>query len=81
MVAPEGRANVSFSGGWPLKDAMAEAIASDGRARPVVVDAEPDHSNAMGLAKRLAEALRGRSHKVEDLKAENLMGMIAEQTA
>jgi magnesium chelatase subunit D len=83
LLISDGRTNVSFSGGRPLKDAlaMAESIACDPRIRPIVVDTEPDHINAMGLAKRLAEALRGKHFKVEDLKAESLVGIIAEGRA
>ena len=83
LLVSDGRTNVAFNGGRPLRDALstAEAMANDTRVRSIVVDTEPDHINAMGLGKRLAEALHGRYFKIEDLRAEDLMGIIADQTA
>jgi magnesium chelatase subunit D len=83
LLVSDGRTNVAFNGGRPLRDALstAEAMANDTRVRSIVVDTEPDHINAMGLGKRLAEALHGRHFKIEDLRAEDLMGIIGDHTA
>lgn len=80
LLVSDGRTNVAFSGGRPLRDALstAEAVAKDARVRSIVVDTEPDHINAMGLGKRLAEALHGKHFKIEELKAEDLVGIIAD---
>ena len=37
--------------------------------------------NAQGLAKRLAQALHGQHFKIEDLRVEDLMGILADHAA
>jgi len=74
VVISDGRTNVPFRDGKPLAEAldMAERIGRDGRLKSIVVDTEPEHMNALGLAGQVADALHARHVKVENLRADQL---------
>lgn len=77
VILSDGRANVALGKGKPLAEALelGARIAGDSRVRSYVVDVEPNHVNALGLAGRLAESLRGRHVKMEDLCARELANL------
>ena len=74
VVISDGRTNVPFRNGRPLAEAldMAARIGRDDRLKSIVVDTEPEHVNALGLAGKVAEALHARHVKVADLRADQL---------
>lgn len=78
VVISDGRTNVPFRDGKPLAEAldMAARIALDSRVKSFVVDTEPDHLNALGLAARLATALEAAHVKIADLRAEGLLQLL-----
>jgi magnesium chelatase subunit D len=78
VVISDGRTNVPFRAGKPLAEAldMAARIALDSRVKSFVVDTEPDHINALGLAARLATSLEAAHVKIADLRAEGLLHLL-----
>jgi magnesium chelatase subunit D len=59
---------------------MAAKLAHDRRVSWIVVDTEPGGFASLGLARTLAHAIGGQYYKIEDLKADDIVGMVKEHT-
>ena len=60
--------------------AMAARLAHDRRIAWIVVDTEPRGFTSLGLARTLARTIGGQYYKIEDLKADDIVGMVKEHT-
>jgi magnesium chelatase subunit D len=78
ILITDGKSNVSLGQGTPVEEAMAFAAAMgrDERVRYIVVDTEEEGLVTFGLANRLAITLGAEYFKIDDLKAESLVGIL-----
>jgi len=78
LIVTDGKSNVSVGGGAPGEESLliAARMASEQRARFIVVDTESTGMVNFGYAQRLAMALRGDYCKIEDLKARDLVQLV-----
>lgn len=60
--------------------AVAARLAHDRRIAWIVVDTEPGGFTSLGLARTLARTIGGQYYKIEDLKADDIVGMVKEHT-
>lgn len=60
--------------------AVATGLAHDRRIAWIVVDTEPGGFTSLGLARTLARTIGGQYYKIEDLKADDIVGMVKEHT-
>jgi magnesium chelatase subunit D len=74
----DGKSNVALGQGTPVEEAMdlAAAMGRDHRVRHIVVDTEEEGPVTFGLARRLARSLGAEYFKIDDLKAESLVGIV-----
>jgi magnesium chelatase subunit D len=81
VLISDCRANVARHGGKPLHEAreMAEGIREDGRIRTLVIDTEPEGVMAFGLARELAVHLGAGYHRIEDLKARDIVTALRQE--
>jgi magnesium chelatase subunit D len=80
ILISDGKANVSQYGGKPLSEAMevAEEIKNDPRVNKVVIDVEKSGLISFGLAHQLSVRMGARYFRIEDLKADTLVGVLRE---
>ena len=78
VLISDGRANVSMAGGKPVAEAMelAAFIGQDERIRSLVIDVEKPGVITFGLAREVCERMGGKYFRIDDLKAEALVGAI-----
>ncbi|WP_226913255.1 VWA domain-containing protein [Gephyromycinifex aptenodytis] len=85
VLVSDGRANAALEAGD--KDARREALelanhlAQDERVTWVVVDTEDPRGLRFGLARELAAALHAPSYAIDDLHADDLVGLVKGHTA
>jgi magnesium chelatase subunit D len=81
VLISDCRANVARHGGKPLHEAreMAEGIREDSRIRTLVIDTEPEGVTAFGLARELAGHLGAGYHRIEDLKARDIVTALRQE--
>lgn len=81
VLISDCRANVARHGGKPLHEAreLAEGIREDERIRTLVIDTEPEGVTALGLARELARHLGAGYHRIEDLKAQDIVTALRQE--
>lgn len=85
VLVSDGRANAGLTG--PDGQARAESldvaarVAQDERVTWVVVDTEDPRGLRLGLAKELAASLHARCYAIDDLHADDLVGLVKGHTA
>lgn len=81
VVVTDGHANVTLAG-EPSASAvtealhLAETLGNDQRITWIVVDTEDPRGIRLGYAAALAHALRAPCHAIDDLRAEDLVGLV-----
>lgn len=75
VLISDGRGNVARYGGKPLHEVrdVAEGIRDDIRIRSIVIDTEPEGLLAFGLARGVADMMGAAYHRIEDLKAQDIV--------
>ena len=78
IIITDGKSNVAIGDQNPLEEvfSFAAKMAADPRVMHIVVDTEEPGVVNFGLAVRLAEVLNARYFKVEELKADQLVGIV-----
>ncbi|MDO9556882.1 MAG: putative cobaltochelatase [Coriobacteriia bacterium] len=78
ILITDGRANVSMSDIRPLEEArkVAIAIEEEERIKTLVIDTEKDGLIRLGMAAEIARVLGGQYAKVEELRAEGIVGAV-----
>ncbi|MDZ4064547.1 MAG: putative cobaltochelatase, partial [Coriobacteriia bacterium] len=78
ILITDGRANVSMTDIGPLDEArkVAIAIEEEGRIKCLVIDTERDGLIRLGIAAEIADVLGGQYAKVEELRAEGIVGAV-----
>jgi magnesium chelatase subunit D len=81
VLISDCRANVARHGGKPLHEAreLAEGIREDGRIRTLVIDTEPTGVTAFGLARELAGHMGAGYHRMEDLRARDIVTALRQE--
>ncbi|MDP2183305.1 MAG: putative cobaltochelatase [Actinomycetota bacterium] len=78
VLITDGRANVSMSDMKPLDEArkVAIAIEEEEDIKTLVIDTEKDGLIRLGMAAEIARVLGGQYAKVEELRAEGIVGAV-----
>ncbi len=78
VIISDGRANVSLCGEKPMEEVwrVAALIWEEERIKSLVVDVEKDGFLSFGLARRLADSLGAEYYKIDDLRADVLVGAV-----
>ncbi|MEN6564682.1 MAG: putative cobaltochelatase [Veillonellales bacterium] len=78
VLLSDGRANVALNGGKPLAEAYqtAEMLRDELEAKCLVVDTEKKGLLSFGLAQELARHLGGECYTIDQLRADNLAGLV-----
>jgi magnesium chelatase subunit D len=78
LIITDGKSNVAMGNGRPVEEAMgfASIMGDDDRVKYIVVDTEPQGIVTFGIAEKLALAARAEYCKMDDLKADSLVGLV-----
>lgn len=81
VLISDGRGNVRLDGGKgngvPDAQRVAAALGEDLRVQWIVVDSEATSGLQLGLASVLAESLQAPCYRIDDLKAQDLVGVVS----
>jgi magnesium chelatase subunit D len=74
VIITDGKANVSYSSGDPLQEALSYSlkIADEITAKYVVIDTEPPGVVTLGLARQIAGCLNAEYYRLPDIRSEEL---------